>query len=389
MGWRFRKSFSPLPGVRLTLSPRGISTSVGVGPFRLTQGTQGPALTTRLPGTGIAFRLPLVAGPAPARGGSAPRFVPALDFSPTLPPVHPLGDAARMREVGSASTQEMTSPGLSAFKDLLLQAKAEQAAIASELASAQATERQAVKTHARWHDGWLLRRLRKERFAQLQQDAQRATEVREELEQQRDLARLSTQIDLPDNARAAFAHLCEAMAALRDAARIWDTVQARSTNQVAERTSATRTIERKSVTFRLGRCAVLDTEWDVPHLGNANGGDVYLYPGFVLYFVGEQDFSLLELSEVELLFEPMRFHETGPIAPDTQVVDRTWVKVNKDGSPDRRFKGNHEIPVVLYGQLTMRSPTGMCEEWLVSNAQVAQAFAAAWAAFRQAVRDGP
>jgi hypothetical protein len=34
MGWRFRKSFSPLPGVRLNFSPRGISTSVGAGPFR-------------------------------------------------------------------------------------------------------------------------------------------------------------------------------------------------------------------------------------------------------------------------------------------------------------------------------------------------------------------
>jgi len=33
MGWRFRKSFSPLPGVRLNFSPRGISTSVGVVHF--------------------------------------------------------------------------------------------------------------------------------------------------------------------------------------------------------------------------------------------------------------------------------------------------------------------------------------------------------------------
>lgn len=35
MGWRFRKSFNPLPGIRLNFSPRGISTSVGAGPARL------------------------------------------------------------------------------------------------------------------------------------------------------------------------------------------------------------------------------------------------------------------------------------------------------------------------------------------------------------------
>jgi hypothetical protein len=31
MGSRFRKSSSPLPGVRFTISPRGLSTSVGAG----------------------------------------------------------------------------------------------------------------------------------------------------------------------------------------------------------------------------------------------------------------------------------------------------------------------------------------------------------------------
>jgi hypothetical protein len=56
LGWRFRKSFNPLPGIRLNFSPRGISTSVGAGPARLYLGSQGAAVTTRVPGTGIAYR---------------------------------------------------------------------------------------------------------------------------------------------------------------------------------------------------------------------------------------------------------------------------------------------------------------------------------------------
>src|SRR2546421_10361978 len=59
MGWRFRKSFNPLPGVRLNFSPRGISTSVGAGPFRFYVGSQGAAVTTRIPGTGVSYRQPL------------------------------------------------------------------------------------------------------------------------------------------------------------------------------------------------------------------------------------------------------------------------------------------------------------------------------------------
>ncbi|MEW6736418.1 MAG: DUF4236 domain-containing protein [Acidobacteriota bacterium] len=56
MTWRFRKSFSPLPGVRITLSPSGVSTSVGVGPFRASIGPRGPAVTANIPGTGLSFR---------------------------------------------------------------------------------------------------------------------------------------------------------------------------------------------------------------------------------------------------------------------------------------------------------------------------------------------
>lgn len=55
MNWRFRKSFTPIPGVRLTLSPSGISTSVGVGPLRVTAGPRCSSMTLGVPGTGLSF----------------------------------------------------------------------------------------------------------------------------------------------------------------------------------------------------------------------------------------------------------------------------------------------------------------------------------------------
>lgn len=54
MGWRFRKSFKILPGVRVNLSKKGIS-SVSVGPTgaKVNVGRQGTSLTTSIPGTGL------------------------------------------------------------------------------------------------------------------------------------------------------------------------------------------------------------------------------------------------------------------------------------------------------------------------------------------------
>jgi len=381
MGWRFRKSFSPLPGVRLTLSPSGISTSVGVGPFRLTHGTRGAAFTANVPGTGLSFRQPLAGKQEASRRepASLPSHAPGLQ---------PRFEALQMQEVASASTHELTSQGLHEFKRLLIQARTEQSAIETELITAQKAERQAVQTYDRWRNGWLFKRVRKQRFQQLQEAAQLTTDVRAELEEQQSQARLSTQIEMPDAARSAFLRMSDAFAALKNASRIWDTVQERSTNRVAERTMAHRTVMRKPVRFDLGRCEVIEADWQAPHLGNANGGDLYLYPGFILYFVSTDAFSLLDLSEVEITYDPVRFHETEAVPTDSKTVDRTWAKVNKDGSPDRRFKDNYEIPVVLYGQLSLRSTTGMREEYLVSNAEAAEEFVAAWAAFIKAARSG-
>src|SRR5437867_9378977 len=108
MGWRFRKSFSPLPGVRLTLSPRGISTSVGAGPLRFTVGPQGPAVTARIPGTGIAFREQIHL-PGSESGSPLEKPQPTPVDVPTVPVA---------TETRSASTATLTSEGLGPIKDL-------------------------------------------------------------------------------------------------------------------------------------------------------------------------------------------------------------------------------------------------------------------------------
>lgn len=79
----------------------------------------------------------------------------------------------------------------------------------------------------------------------------------------------------------------------------------------------------------------------------------------------------------------MRFHEDEDVPKDAEVVGYTWAKTNKDGSPDRRFKENYQIPVCLYGQIAFRSQTGVTEEYMVSNANAALAFVNAVRAYQQ------
>lgn len=375
MSWRFRQSFSPLPGVRITLSPGGISTSVGVGPLRLTVGPKGPALTTRLPGTGISFRQSLAIGK-----NQRAVDVPSLKSTPPLLPV--------LEEIKSAGSSGLTTPGLSEFKRLLELTRLEHGEISRDLAHWRAQETIASGKLISWQNGWLLRRLLKAKFQQLRLAAEEFSARCAELEEQEILSRLKTQLELPEGVTEAFHQLSDKFVILAKALCIWDTVGQRITNRVAERTTATRVIDRKRVSFQLGKCELIESEWSVPHLENSNGGDVYFYPAFVLYFVTAENFALLEYKDIKLTFSDTRFIEEDAVPADSKVVGNTWAKANKDGTPDKRFNGNYQIPIVQYGKLVITSETGMHEEYMISNPETTEVFARSWQSLASAVKTG-
>ncbi|MFJ9775202.1 hypothetical protein ACIRVF_28805 [Kitasatospora sp. NPDC101157] len=44
---------------------------------------------------------------------------------------------------------------------------------------------------------------------------------------------------------------------------------------------------------------------------------------------------------------------------DSQQVGATWKYVNVKGGPDKRFKNNPQLPVMLYGRLGFASASGL------------------------------
>jgi hypothetical protein len=382
MTWRFRKSFSPLPGVRITLSPSGVSTSVGVGPFRATIGPRGPAVAANIPGTGLSFRHSL--GGSPHLGLTDPQ----TPLAPQASYITPEPSATDLNEIKSGGSGALTTPGLSEFKRLLEKARREHGEVVRELSFARSEASSIVGRYSNWKNGWLMRRLFKAKFEQLRVSAEESNAKRTELEEQERLSRLKTQIELPDGVAKAFHRMNDEFAVLAKSERIWDTVGQRSTNRIAERTTATRVVQRKPVGFKLGHCELIESECKVPHLENANGGDIYFYPAFALYFVSSDNFALLEYKDIELEFSFSRFIEEEALPGDAAIFGQTWAKVNKDGSPDKRFKGNYQIPIAQYGKISIASTTGMSEEYMVSNAERAQTFSSAWNVLSGAVATG-
>ncbi len=375
MGWRFRQSFKVFPGVRLNLSGRGLSATIGNGSASVNISSRGADAKLNIPGTGLSYRQKISGG-----AGSASQSLECYQFSPTVP-----GEDSAKEEIKSASTHELTSEGLQGLRQLLNDVDREQQRLDAELFTARQDWEKKSRAYERWKKGVLFKHIWKDRFITREQESQEAHARLDELGEQRRLTFVATNIEISDDVRPAFGRLHDAFSRLAESQAIWDTLTTQRVDRIRERTEASNSIERTLVRFSLGQSGLVQCEWKVPCFGNANGGDMYLYPGFILYRASRKAFAVIECRETEIAFEPVNFIEESQVPPDARIIGQTWKYSNKNGGPDRRFNNNYQIPIALYGQITLKSPTGLNEQYLISDCRAAEEFVRAWQGFRTAI----
>lgn len=93
---------------------------------------------------------------------------------------------------------------------------------------------------------------------------------------------------------------------------------------------------------------------------------VYFLPDKVLV-VSKMNVGAISYSDIGLEFDTVRYIETDTVPEDAKIVDQTWLKVNNNGTPDKRFKNNRIVPVCEYGNIFIKSCTGLHIELMCSN----------------------
>jgi hypothetical protein len=384
MGWRFRHSFKVIPGVRLNLSKSGLSASIGGAPFTLNVNPHGVYGTASIPGTGISFRERIGGG---SSSNNTQDFIPPNSLpsesvpSVPIPSLIPLPTSTPIEYVRSGSTELMTSESLKELKRVLQAAYEEHQDISCGLATARDEESKALTKYLSWADGFLFKRLFKIAFAKRKADSDTASARVQELEDQLRLTKVATQIEIGKEQAEPYFRMRYAFTALLECAAIWDVKSHQAIDRFHERTTATRRVDRGRVKFSLASCDLLQWDQKVPHLQNLNGGDLFLYPGFILYRASKQAFSVIDFHDVRVTATFVNFQEEQAVPADAQVVGQTWARANKDGSRDKRFAGNYQIPIVRYAALILKSETGLWEEFQFSNPERLQRFLDGWSCF--------
>ena len=363
MGWRFRQSFTIVPGLRLNLSKSGLSASIGGAPFTMNIGPNGVMGTASIPGTGVSYRHHF--GTTPADQPNAPD-TPYLPL-PSPVPSSSFVNTAPVEVVHSASTQLLTSETLRQVKQLIQTAYQQHSEISRDLDDARTAKVGCQAKFDSWDRGHVLKKVFKTAFAKRKESYETETAKVAELEEQLKLSTISTHIEVEGEQAELYYRMRDEFAALCECAAIWDVKTHQTTDKFHERTIADTRIGRERVKFELGKCDLLEWDQKVPHLRNAKGGDLYYYPGFILYRAAREAFSLIEYHDASGQATNVRFNEEGTVPSDSHVIGTTWAKANKDGSRDRRFANNYQIPVVQYGILTLKSASGLWEEFHFSN----------------------
>ena len=93
---------------------------------------------------------------------------------------------------------------------------------------------------------------------------------------------------------------------------------------------------------------------------------VTFFPDKILIIDGD-NISAIPNSDVEYEYEDFDFIESEDVPQDTEVVYYTWAYVNNDGSPDRRFKYNRQLPICEYGKVRISSKDGLNLILIFSN----------------------
>lgn len=370
MAWSYRRSIKIIPGVHLNLSKKGISTSIGVKGAGLTFGPSGAYVNTSIPPLGLYSRYKL--------SGPAQNKQPVVVYNN---PVQP-GPADN---IFSADIQEITSQDMQGVKEAILMAQQQKAELQQDL---QTTKAATGSSRFKLTLSYVLLYglIRKSIPAKIKADIRAQQEAIRQIEVQIAQSCVALEVDFDPEMLKRYNQVVSAFRQLMAADKIWDVTSAHYQDRVVARSSASTVVSRREVHFGIRPAPGIRSNCEVLYFQNANGSDLYFYPGFIVMYASKDNFALIGIDELVFDRGAVRFTETSPVPPDAQIIDKTWAKVNKNGTPDRRFKGNYQIPIVRYGEISLKTSTGLNEEYKCSNFEATECFGNVFNAYQALIK---
>lgn len=372
MAWNYRRRVKLIPGVRLNFSKNGISTSIGFRGANITFGSKGTYLNTGIPGTGLYNRQKISSGGNSHHNDSIQR---EAIVEPT-------------DNIISVDVEEVTSHDMQGIKEAIINAHKQRNDLSEAIKSVNSTK---LFTKAKLIASYIfiIGFISKKIKNNIQKDIEAQKQTIVELEKQRDISYVNLDIEFDDEIKIKYEKVVNSFKNLMTSQKIWHVTTALSENRVVTRSYASISERKKEVRFDLKSLPDIKSKDFALFFKNSHGADIFFYPNFIVMQARKGNFGLIDFKELDFNFKSRRFVEKENVPSDSKIIDTTWAKVNKNGSPDRRFKDNYQIPVVRYGTIALKSSTGMHEEYEFSNYEVSEQFASDFNDYKKTINGLP
>jgi hypothetical protein len=371
MGWKYRKRISVFPGFKLNLSKSGMSATIGMKGFSVNMGKNGTYLNTGIPGTGIYDRIRLDNKKSDgfnSQNNNTQNFPTSTEDNPY--------------EIKSFQPELLSSEGLFGLKESIIKAREIKNELKEESEKAKSKKNGALFLAIITHIlifGIFIKWFR-DNYKQSKADA-------EDAEQTYNNFKLDIDFNMDEILSKEYLLIKECYDKVKNSNKIWDITSSQAIDRVKERSSAGSTVTRVPVTFSYGSLDYINSKYEAFKLQNANGSDLYIYPGFIIIpSERSNDFAIIDLKEIEIEHHDQRFVENEVVPSDTKIVGQTWEYVNKNGSPDKRYSYNPEIPIVLYYKFTLKTTKGLHECFQVSFCEAGNIFCRSIELYRDSLR---
>jgi len=369
---RFRKRVKVFPGFYLNFSNAGISSTIGVKGASINFSKKGTYLNTGIPGTGF-YNRQKIGGSTTSSNSNANQNIP-IEENVIIEPQILVG------EIKSADTDQLTSASFVELKETLLEVYKDRIELAAEIAQTM-KEIKSAKTNYIIACIFLIGLFIKSFKNKIEEKEEYLTDLEKQLRN----SFVNIDVHFDKTYEEKYNTVLSSYKSLLTSEIIWDITSSIQQDMKATRSAASNVVTRTPVKFKFDNIDIIKSTFSAFHFENKNGGDLYIYPAFVIVSSDKNEFALIDIKEFELAFLQHKFLEEQKIPSDTKIVDKTWAKVNKNGLPDKRFAGNYEIPIVSYGGFELKSKSGLNESYSFSNYEKSEDFSKAFSDYQNAL----
>ncbi len=102
-------------------------------------------------------------------------------------------------------------------------------------------------------------------------------------------------------------------------------------------------------------------------------GRLFFFPDFIV-LENRKKYSVLEYETLSIEYIEKPYYESDKDPDDATIIGTTWLHPRKGGGPDKRFRKNHEISIILYGEIKISDQSGNLFHFQISNLKNAYRF---------------